>query len=131
MLLEMGMAARNFRQEENMKARWILLVRAAIAVAILIFIGQLANSVWAQDSGPALFKAKCAACHGADGKGETTMGKMNKLRDLGSPDVQKQSDEDLSGIIANGKNKMPAYGKSLKPEQVKDLVVFIRSLAKK
>lgn len=135
MLLEMGMAARNFRQEEHMNASWILLLRAAIAGAVLIFLGQLAYSVRAQDSGAALYKAKCAACHGADGKGETTMGKANKLRDLGSPDVQKLSDEELSGIInigvTNGKSKMPAYGKSLKPEQVKDLVAFIRSLAKK
>ena len=114
-----------------MKATWNLLLRAAIALAILICLGQLANSVRAQDPGAALYKAKCAACHGADGKGETAMGKASKLRDLGSPDVQKQSDEDLSGIITNGKNKMPAYGKSLKPEQVKDLVAFIRSLAKK
>ena len=114
-----------------MKASWNLLLRVAIVFAVLIFLGQLANSVRAQDSGPTLYKAKCAACHGADGKGETAMGKANKLRDLGSPDVQKQSDEDLSGTITNGKNKMPAYGKSLKPEQVKDLVAFIRSLAKK
>ena len=114
-----------------MKASWNLIVRTAIALAILIFLGQLANSVRAQDSGAALYKAKCAACHGADGKGETAMGKANKLRDLGSPDVQKLSDEDLSGIITSGKNKMPAYGKSLKPEQVKDLVSFVRSLAKK
>lgn len=114
-----------------MKASWDVVVRAAIVLAILIFLGQLANSVRAQDSGAALYKAKCAACHGADGKGETAMGKANKLRDLGSPDVQKQSEEDLSVIITNGKNKMPAYGKSLKREQVKDLEAFIRSLAKK
>ena len=114
-----------------MKASWSPFVRTAIVLAILIFLGQLANSVRAQDSRAALYKAKCAACHGADGKGETAMGKANKLRDLGSPDVQKQSDEDLSGIITNGKNKMPTYGKSLKSEQVKDLVAFIRSLAKK
>lgn len=58
------------------------------------------------------------------------MGKANKLRDLGSADVQKQSDADWTTIIANGKGKMPAY-KTLTPDQVKDLVVFIRSLAKK
>lgn len=114
-----------------MKASWNLFVRTAITLAILIFLGQLANSVRAQDSGAALYKAKCAACHGANGKGETAMGKASKLRDLGSQEVQKLSDEDLSGIITNGKNKMPAYGKSLKSEQVKDLVAFIRSLAKK
>jgi mono/diheme cytochrome c family protein len=40
------------------------------------------------------------------------------------------SDEDLSSAIEKGKNKMPAYGKSLKPDQIKDLVAYIRSLAK-
>ncbi len=55
----------------------------------------------------------------------------NKLRDLGSAEVQKQSDDELAAIITNGKGKMPAYGKSLKPEQVKELVAYIRSLAKK
>ena len=87
--------------------------------------------VRAQSPGENLYKAKCAACHGADGKGETAVGKMNKLKDLGSADVQKQSDSDLTEIIANGKGKMPGYSKSLKPEQMKDLVAYIRSLAKK
>jgi len=61
----------------------------------------------------------------ADGKGKEAM----KTRDLASADVQKMSDADLSGMITNGKGKMPAY-KTLTPEQVKDLVAFIRSLKK-
>jgi mono/diheme cytochrome c family protein len=74
----------------------------------------------------ATFKTKCAGCHGADGKGKDAM----KTRDLSSADVQKQSDADLSGIIANGKPpKMPAY-KSMTPDQVKDMVAYIRSLKK-
>ncbi|MFI5097817.1 MAG: c-type cytochrome [Candidatus Acidiferrales bacterium] len=76
-------------------------------------------------AGGATFKAKCAACHGADGKGKEAM----KTRDLASADVQKMSDADLSGMITNGKGKMPAY-KTLTPDQVKDLVAFIRSLKK-
>jgi mono/diheme cytochrome c family protein len=52
-----------------------------------------------------------------------------KTRDLGSADVQAQSDADLSGIISSGKGKMPAY-KTMSPDQVKDLVAFIRSLKK-
>jgi cytochrome c6 len=85
----------------------------------------------AQEPGATLFKTKCAVCHGADGKGDTPMGRANKLRDLGSGDVRKQSDAELSAIIENGKGKMPPYGKTLKPEQVKDLVAYLRSLAKK
>lgn len=73
----------------------------------------------------ATYKAKCAACHGPDGKGKEAM----KTRDLSSADVQKQSDADLSGIITTGKGKMPPY-KTMTPDQVKDMVAFIRSLKK-
>jgi mono/diheme cytochrome c family protein len=76
-------------------------------------------------SGETMFKAKCAGCHGADGKGKEAM----KTTDMGAADVQKMSDADLSGIITNGKGKMPAY-KMLTPDQVKDLVSYIRSLKK-
>ena len=72
-----------------------------------------------------LWKAKCAGCHGADGKGKDAM----KTRDMASADVQKQSDADLTGIITNGKGKMPPY-KTLSADQVKDLVSYIRSLKK-
>jgi mono/diheme cytochrome c family protein len=74
----------------------------------------------------ATYKAKCAGCHGADGKGKDAL----KTQDLGSPDVQKMSDADLSGIIKNGKGKMPPY-KSMSADQVADMVSYIRSLAKK
>ncbi len=84
----------------------------------------------ADDSGAPLYKQKCAVCHGADGKGDTAVSKANKLRDLASADVRKQTDDELAGIIGNGKGKMPAYGKSLKPEQIKELVAYIRSLKK-
>ena len=72
-----------------------------------------------------MFKAKCAGCHGADGKGKEAL----KTTDMSGDDVQKMSDADLSGVISNGKGKMPAY-KSLTPDQVKDLVGYIRSLKK-
>lgn len=105
-------------------------IATGLALCGTIFISSL-KAQPPQDAEPTLYKAKCAACHGADGKGETAMGRANKLRDLGSADVQKQSDEELATIITNGKGKMPAYGKSLKPDQVKELVTYIRSLAKK
>ena len=78
----------------------------------------------------ATYRAKCAMCHGPDGKGETATGKTMKVRDLGSEEVQKMSDADLTDAISKGKGKMPAY-KALTPEQVKDLVAYIRSFKKK
>jgi mono/diheme cytochrome c family protein len=65
-------------------------------------------------------------CHGADGKG----GKMG-TRDFASPEVKAESDAQLIDIVTKGKApKMPAYGEKLKPEEIKDLVAYIRTLAK-
>ncbi|MGC2421716.1 MAG: cytochrome c [Candidatus Acidiferrales bacterium] len=77
-----------------------------------------------------LFKAKCAVCHGTDGKGDTAVGKKLGVRDFASPEVQKETDEELIEVTTKGRNKMPAYGGILKDSQVKDLVAYIRELAK-
>jgi cytochrome c6 len=78
--------------------------------------------------GPAVFKAKCAACHGADGTGQTAVGKTMKIRDFHSADVQKQSDADLTKIIEGGKNKMPAFKGKLTADEIASVVKVIRSL---
>src|ERR1700722_5295006 len=97
-----------------------------LALAIVFVVGA---SVRADGAGD--FKAKCAMCHGADGTGSTATGKALKVRDLGSADVQGQTDAQLNDIVTNGKGKMPAYKGKLTDEQIKELVGFIRSLAKK
>jgi mono/diheme cytochrome c family protein len=74
----------------------------------------------------ATYKAKCASCHGADGKGKEAL----KTQDFASAAVQGMSDADLTTIITDGKGKMPAYAKSMKPDQVKDMVAYIRSFKK-
>jgi cytochrome c6 len=84
----------------------------------------------ADNTAEATYKAKCQMCHGPDGKGETPTGKAMKAKDFASEDVQKVSDADLSAAISAGKGKMPAF-KTLTPEQVKDLVTYIRAFAKK
>lgn len=106
---------------------WMAVVMTGVVV---VAIATWSVRARADNAGEATYKAKCAMCHGADGKGETAIGKVNKIRDLGSADVQKQTDEELTGIIGNGKAKMPGYSKSLKPEQIKDLVAYIRTLKK-
>ncbi len=107
-------------------------MRKAIGVAAGALLLALACVPVARgDDAAPLFKQKCAMCHGADGKGDSSMGKTLKVRDLSSADVQKQSDADLTAIITKGKNKMPAYEGKLKPEEIKGLVAYVRSLAKK
>lgn len=96
----------------------------------LMGLGLFIDAAMADNTAEATYKAKCQMCHGPDGKGETPTGKAMKVRDFSSEDVQKMSDADLSAIVSNGKGKMPAY-KTLTPDQVKDLVGYIRSLGKK
>lgn len=100
-------------------------------VAVLI-LGIVVIGLPAFGAGPdaALYKSKCAMCHAADGSGNTPMGKSQKLRDLRSDEVQKQTDVELTKVIAGGKGKMPAYGKQLSTEQVEGLIAFIRTLKK-
>ena len=97
---------------------------------VLILAMTFAPVVFAAD-GAAVYKAKCATCHGADGKGLTPMGKKMNLRDLGSPDVQKQTDKELHDWTAVGKGKMPGYKDKLTDEEIKALVAHMRGFAKK
>ena len=76
----------------------------------------------------ATYKAKCASCHGADGAGQTPVGKSMKVRDLRGDEVQKQTDVELTKTISGGKGKMPAYGKQLSTPQIEGLIAFIRTL---
>jgi mono/diheme cytochrome c family protein len=99
---------------------------------LVIGLCLLTAPLHAQNDPASIFKAKCAACHGADGSGNTTMGAQLKTPDQRSEDVQKLTDAELTDVITNGKNgKMPAWGKMLKPDEIKGLVGYIRTLASK
>jgi mono/diheme cytochrome c family protein len=94
---------------------------------LMILAVALAPAAFAAD-GAALYKAKCATCHGPDGKGQTAMGKKMNLRDLGSPEVQKQSDKELHDVTANGKGKMPGYKDKMTDADIKALVDYMRTM---
>lgn len=108
--------------------RWI--AKITIGAMVLGGLSFLSLPAKADNTAEATYKAKCAMCHGPDGKGETATGKTMKVKDFSSDEVQKMSDADLTDAISKGKGKMPAY-KTLTPDQVKGLVAYIRSFAKK
>ena len=57
------------------------------------------------DDAASVYKAKCAACHAADGSGSSAMGKQLAAPDLRSDAVQKETDAQLNDSITNGKGK--------------------------
>ena len=86
-----------------------------------------------------LWKAKCASCHGVDGKAQTEQGKKMAMHDITTPAWQKAfADEKIKKVILDGvdeqkegKHKqMDPYKDKLKPEQVDQLVAFCRELGK-
>jgi mono/diheme cytochrome c family protein len=94
---------------------------------VLIASLALAGSAFAAD-GAAIFKAKCAMCHGADGSASTGMGKSMGLKPLGSPEVQKMSDADLTALVTNGKGKMPASKGKLSDDEISAVVKYVHTL---
>ncbi|HEV7487526.1 MAG TPA: cytochrome c [Thermoanaerobaculia bacterium] len=97
---------------------------AILTGAVLIILPATLSAA----DGAALYKAKCAMCHGADGSGATPMGKSMKLRDLRSPEVQKQTDAELIKVTTDGKGKMPAYKGKLTDAEISAIVAHIRTL---
>lgn len=97
-------------------------------LAIAALVASCSTSAFADAA--AAYKAKCALCHGADGKGDTPAGKKMGAQDFASPEVQKASDADLITATKNGKNKMPSYGGKLSDAEIKELVGYIRQFAK-
>jgi mono/diheme cytochrome c family protein len=100
-------------------------------VAALTFCLSAPAAFADSQAGAALFKAKCAMCHGADGKGDTAMGKNLKLKDFSSDDVQNVHDSEIKTLIENGKGKMPAFKGKLTDKQLGDVIQFVRTLKKK
>jgi cytochrome c6 len=119
----------NSWEEKSMLNR--LLNVCGILGLFLILVLLSAPAMRAQGAAEANYKAKCASCHGPDGVGATPAGKAMKARDFHAPEVQKETDAELTEIISNGKNKMPKYADKLKDTEIKDLAAYVRGLGKK
>jgi len=89
------------------------------------------------DQGKKLYGQFCASCHGQSGKGDgPAAAALNpKPRDHTDKEyMSKLSDEDMFKVIKNGGASigksplMPPWGASLKDDQIKDVVAYIRTL---
>ena len=85
-------------------------------------------------SGKKKYGQDCAMCHGKEGAGDGDLAEdMHlKLKDFREADALKDlSDGDIYKIINNGKGKMMGEEGRLKPDEIWDVVNFVRSLSKK
>lgn len=73
---------------------------------------------------------QCSTCHGKRGRGDGPQSVMVKARDLSSPEWQASvTDEQLTKVIREGKDKMPAF--NLPDNVIAGLVEHVRGLARK
>ena len=102
--------------------------RKIFALFMLLAVTTMLMTPAFADDAADLYKAKCQMCHGADGKGDTAVGKKLGVRDFHSPEVAKMSDVQLFDITKKGKDKMPPYNGKLTDDQIKSLIKYVRSL---
>jgi mono/diheme cytochrome c family protein len=113
------------------------LANAAKDVTIPLEAGKMKNPLPVSDEvlsqGQEVFLGSCAQCHGADARGDTSIGRnMNPpAMDLSSPHVQHWSDAELFWIIQNGVRLtgMPAWKSSISENDTWKLVRFIHNLS--
>jgi mono/diheme cytochrome c family protein len=108
------------------------MTRLSIALAAVTWLAAAP----ALADGKADYTKQCVSCHGPDGKGKTKMGEKLGIKDLTDPKVQKeftdeQAIKDISEGLKDektGKVLMPAKKDKLTPEQIKDVVAYVRTL---
>ena len=112
------------------------LANAAKDVAIPLEAGKKKNPLPETDEvvsqGQEVFLGSCAQCHGADGRGDTTIGHnmAPPAMDLSSSHVQHWSDAELFWIIQNGVRLtgMPAWQSSISDNDTWKLARLIHNL---
>ncbi len=102
--------------------------KSASVLAILAMVTFVAAPALAGDApdGKALYGSKCAMCHGADGVAKA-MAKGSAS--FNAPEFQKAASlETIEKVIVEGKGKMPKFSEKLKPEEVKAVATFVKTL---
>ncbi|MBI3924841.1 MAG: cytochrome c [Armatimonadetes bacterium] len=117
--------------------RWIETTGLTMLLAATVFLAGGPQPATAAPSADvkAVYGKECKKCHGWDGKGQTAMGKKNKLQDWSSAAYQKKaSDDKILKVILEGykdpadpKRKMDGYKGEITEAQAKDLVKVVRA----
>jgi cytochrome c553 len=105
----------------------------ALVALILVAAASSAFAVAAAEN----WDNSCANCHGADGSGNTKIGKKYRLKDYTDAAVQAGlKDAEMFDAIKggvkdeNGKDRMKAFKDELSDAEVTDLVANIRKMKK-
>lgn len=117
-----------------------MIVSAAFTISFVIMLSQSRTAICgealpvksARPDAAALFGAKCAICHGKDGRGQQNW-KAKGQPDFTDANWQKsRTDSQIADSIRNGKGKfMPPWKGKLSDEEIAALTGRVRAFGKK
>jgi mono/diheme cytochrome c family protein len=78
-----------------------------------------------------IWQAQCSTCHGPEGRGDGPQAALTHPTDLTTAAFQSShTDEQIAASITHGRNMMPGFGSTLRPEGIDVLVRFVRQLGR-
>ncbi|MDO8543688.1 MAG: cytochrome c [Opitutaceae bacterium] len=102
---------------------------ASTTIAGLIAAGSLFAASASEN-----FENHCAKCHGADGKGQTKVGKKLNVRDMTTAAYKKEFDDAKAikslkeGIKKDGKEIKRSFASDLSEAELKELIGYVKAL---
>jgi mono/diheme cytochrome c family protein len=107
----------------------------SVGLAVTLILVPLPPSPPGPEPGRSLFRAHCATCHAADGRGDSWRARLLFLRpgNLAAPEMASLPDQYLADIIRHGgstfgKPGMPSFGFTLSEAEVQALTAYLRTL---
>ena len=113
----------------RLKRALVYIAVPVVFCAVAVLAISTSRNVSAAGDARSVYNARCASCHGRDGRAASARAKREHARDMTSGEWQDSvSDERLYNSISNGKGKMPAFKKKLSDAQIDELVNYVRRL---
>lgn len=123
----------------NRRVKFVtFLIALLLSIAYALSVTRAASVPQGKKSGrrgaakvESVYQQQCARCHGADGRGETNLGKIYGTPNLTDAALHARfSDKELSAIITSGQGGMPGFKKNLSKAEIAALVTYVRRFRK-
>jgi mono/diheme cytochrome c family protein len=101
-----------------MRARLMIGAAAACLMVLAVSCRGGEGGSAAPSEGERLYNSNCATCHGANGEGIGEFPKLTGTAKILGGDYART-------VIAEGRNKMPAFGSALTPAQIDEIVDYM------
>lgn len=76
---------------------------------------------------PTLFAQRCAACHGANGNGQSYVAAQQGMPEVNDLTTGTVTPEELYRTLTEGRGAMPAHGERLSEQARRELIQYIQT----